>query len=110
MDAGFHIKLERDDLAWTMVCGGELDAASAARLEEAFDLCEQMRPESIHIDGRDLSFVDSPGITALVRCAHRCNEDGIGFSVTASKQVRAVLSRAGTAERLLLGRTPATSA
>lgn len=104
MDATFHMKLEHDDLAWTVVCGGELDLATALRLEEAFDLCEQMRPRSIHLDGRDLTFIDSAGITTLLRCAHRCHEEGIDFSLEASEQVRAILHTAGNMERLLLGR------
>ena len=107
MGTAFHTKLEHDDLAWTLVCGGELDIATAMRLEEAFDLCEQMRPRSIHIDARDVTFIDSTGITALIRCAHRCKEEGIGFSLDPSEQVRATLHKAGTAERLLLGRPSA---
>jgi anti-anti-sigma factor len=107
VEAAFHTKLEHDDLDWTVVCGGELDLATAMRLEEAFDLCEQMRPRSIHIDARDVSFIDSSGITALIRCAHRCNEEGVGFSLEPSEQVRAILHEAGIAERLLLGRPTA---
>ncbi|MEX2558051.1 MAG: STAS domain-containing protein [Actinomycetota bacterium] len=107
MDTAFHTKLEHDDLAWTVVCGGELDVATAMRLEEAFDLCEQMLPRSIHIDARDVTFIDSTGITSLIHCAHRCNEEGIGFSLDPSEQVRAILHEAGIAERLLLGRPSA---
>jgi anti-anti-sigma factor len=107
VDTAFHTKLEHDDLAWSVVCGGELDVATAMRLEEAFDLCEQMRPRSIHIDARDVTFIDSTGITSLIRCAHRCNEEGIGFSLDPSEQVRAILHKAGIAERLLLGRPSA---
>jgi len=104
VDAAFHTKLEHDELAWTVVCGGELDIATAMHLEEAFDLCEQMRPRSIHIDARDVTFIDSAGINALLRYAHRCNERGIGFSLEPSEQVRAILHAAGTVERMLLGR------
>jgi anti-anti-sigma factor len=107
VDAAFHTKLEHDDLAWTVVCGGELDVATAMRLEEAFDLCEQLRPRSIHIDARDVSFIDSAGITSLLRCAHRCNEEAIAFSLEASEQVRSILHTAGMAERMLLGRNAA---
>lgn len=107
MGTAFHTKLGHDDLAWTVVCGGELDVATAMGLEEAFALCEQMRPGSIHIDARDLTFIDSAGISALLRCAHRCNEEGIGFSFEASEQVRAILHTAGIMERLLMGRSSA---
>ena len=109
MKATFHTKFEHDDLAWTVVCGGELDMATAMRLEEAFDLCEQMRPRSIHIDSRDVSFIDSAGLTTLIRCAHRCNEEGIAFSFEASEQVRTTLHAAGIAERMLLGRNAANA-
>jgi anti-sigma B factor antagonist len=104
VDGALHIKLEHDGLEWTVICGGELDIATAMHLEAAFDLCEQMRPESIHIDARDLAFIDSAGISALLRCAHRCKEEGVGFSLEVSEQVRAILHTAGIMERLLLGR------
>ena len=105
MDAAFHTKLEHDDVTWTLVCGGELDVASATRLEEAFELCESMRPQHLHIDARDLTFLDSAGVSALLRCAHRCHEAGIEFSIDVSEQARAVLARAGIAERIILGPT-----
>ena len=104
MDAAFHTKLEHEELAWTVVCGGELDVATVMHLEAAFDLCEQMRPRSIHIDARDVSFIDSAGISALLRCAHRCNDQGIGFSLEPSEQVQTILHAAGPVERMLLGR------
>ncbi|MGH2794035.1 MAG: STAS domain-containing protein [Actinomycetota bacterium] len=110
MGAAFHTKLEHDEDAWTLICGGELDVSTAQQLEEACDLCGGLRPRSLHIDGRDLTFIDSAGVTALIRCAHRCNEDGIELSVEVSDQVREVLHRAGIAERLILGRTPAAPA
>ncbi|MGH2783769.1 MAG: STAS domain-containing protein [Actinomycetota bacterium] len=105
MGAAFHIKLEHDDDRWTLICGGELDVATAHRLEEACDHCGGLRPRSLHIDGRDLSFIDSHGVTALIRCASLCNEEGIDLTVELSDQARDVLSRAGMAERLVLGRT-----
>jgi anti-anti-sigma factor len=109
VSTAFHTKLEHDDLAWTVVCGGELDLATAPRFEAAFDLCGEMRPESLHVDARDLIFVDSAGIAALLRCAQRCNEEGIAFSIDVSEQVRAILGRAGLAERLILGPAAATA-
>lgn len=106
MESGFRIKLEHEDDAWSLVCGGELDVASADKLEEACDLCGDMRPSSLHIDGRDLTFIDSAGVTALMRCAARCNEAGIALSVDVSEQVRDILGRAGLlVERLALGPT-----
>jgi anti-anti-sigma factor len=108
VDGVFHIRLEHDEGAWTLVCGGELDFGTVPRLEEAFDLCERMRPEGLHIDGRDLTLIDSVGVSALIRFAHRCIEEGIGFSVGVSEQVRDILAHAGLAERLLLGRAAAS--
>ena len=107
VDGTFHTKLEHDDRAWTLACGGELDLAAVLRLEEAFDLCADLRPASLHVDARDVSFIDSAGISALMRCAHRCNEQEIAFSLEVSDQVHATLIKAGVViERLLLGKTP----
>jgi anti-anti-sigma factor len=103
MTPGFHVKLDREGDAWTLSCGGELDVATCPRLEEAFELALEMKPSSLFLEGRDLSFVDSSGIWALVRMARRCQEESLAFDVTVSDQVRDTLSRAGIAERLLLG-------
>lgn len=108
MGTAFHIKLDCEGENRTVVCGGELDIASAPTLIESLDLCAERKPSSMHIDGTDLTFIDSAGISALIGCAHRCAEDGITFSVTLSDQVHDVLARAGSPERLVLGRSAPT--
>lgn len=102
MTSSLRIALERDDESWVLVCGGELDMAAAARLEEAFDLCASMRPTSLFLNGADLSFIDSSGIWALVRCARHCLDEGIDFRVAVSPQVEATLNRTGIVGRVLL--------
>ena len=110
MGAALHIRMEHDDVAWTLICGGELDVGSAPHLEEAFGLCEGLKPRALHLDGRDLTFIDSAGVTALIRCVRGCNEEGIALTVELSEQVREVLRHAhdGLGERLVLG--PSASA
>lgn len=111
MDAAFHIRMEHDDVAWTLICGGELDVGSAPRLEEAFGLCEAMKPRTLRLDGRDLTFIDSSGVAALIRCVRRCNEEEIVLTVELSEQVREVLRRThdGLGERLVMGPSASTA-
>ncbi len=55
---------------------GELDLASKPRLAQEVDSVLMTRPMIVAIDLRGLSFVDSSGIHALVRAAHRCQRRG----------------------------------
>jgi anti-anti-sigma regulatory factor len=56
-----------------------------------------------------VTFIDSSGLSALLRIARAANEEGVPFSLVVSDQVRSVLAHAGLLERLILGSpTPAT--
>ena len=107
---GFHVRIDRDGDAWSLACGGELDIATAPHLDDAADLCFEAQPTSLFVDCRDITFIDSSGLSALLRIVRSAHEDGIPYNLEVSDQVRIVLAHAGLLERLLLGSTAAASA
>jgi anti-anti-sigma factor len=99
----FHVKLERDENAWTVLCGGELDGAAAWHLSDAIELCLDNDPTSVFMDCSDVTFVDSGGLWALLRAARESHERSVAYRISLSEQIRDVVSKAGILERLLAG-------
>jgi anti-anti-sigma factor len=68
-----------------------------AALDKVFD----RDLEAIHIDGRDLGFVDSAGLRAIVLGLVRANDHGIRYEVSdASEPFDRVLAITGLADAL----------
>jgi anti-sigma B factor antagonist len=63
-----------DDLC--VLVSGELDLASADKLEEAIRMAEKGTAPSIVVDLTKLRFMDSRGLSVLVRAHTRSREDG----------------------------------
>lgn len=99
----FHVKLERQADAWTVMCGGELDGAAAWHLSDAIELCLDNDPSAVLMDCSDVTFIDSGGLWALLRAARETHERAVPYQVTLSEQIRDVVSKAGILERLLAG-------
>ena len=55
---------------------GELDIASAPKVEEELRRTEEQRPEIIIIDLRELEFMDSTGLRAILAADARAKELG----------------------------------
>jgi anti-sigma B factor antagonist len=103
----FTVQLQpRSDVALFTV-SGELDLASAPELEQALD---QVRPELtklVIVDLRELEFMDSTGLSIIVRAHQRLSE--IGCELTLIKgppQVQRLLDLTGVADRLRLVAEP----
>ncbi len=60
---------------------GELDMASAPKLERELDAVESIRPELVTMDLRELAFIDSTGLRLLLRAAERAREEKRRFVV-----------------------------
>jgi anti-sigma B factor antagonist len=85
-----------DDLC--ILVSGELDLASADKLEEAIRIAEKATAPSIVVDLTNLRFVDSRGLSVLVRAHTRSREDGdrIRFLPSKYDQVRQLVAITGT--------------
>ncbi len=77
----FAATIERDE-EWLVVrLRGELDLATVPRLNEVLaDALTKRRP-AIVLDLRDLTFLDSTGIQALVTFRRRATQDGAELKV-----------------------------
>jgi anti-sigma B factor antagonist len=91
-----------------IVVSGELDIASAPELEQALD---QIRPDVtklVIVDLRELEFMDSTGLSIIVRAHQRLSEDGCELTlIKGPPQVQRLLDLTGVADRVRLGSEPA---
>jgi anti-sigma B factor antagonist len=103
----FTVKLQPHSDAALIAVSGELDIASAPELEQALD---QIRPDQtklVIVDLRELEFMDSTGLSIIVRAHQRLSEHGCELSlVKGPPQVQRLLDLTGVTERLRLGSEP----
>ncbi len=87
--------------------GGELDLASSPALEEELDRVVASGAQLVIVDLRELEFMDSTGLSVLVRAHQRAEEQGKRFGlVNGSQQVQRLLTLTGVADRLTLVNSP----
>jgi anti-sigma B factor antagonist len=67
---------QADDRAIRVVVAGELDLASAPRIEEELQRVEEQNPSIIVLDLRELQFMDSTGLRTIVNADARAREAG----------------------------------
>jgi anti-anti-sigma factor len=81
----------------SIALSGELDMATAPILVEQLTALERHGARAIILDLRDVRFIDSSGLHALVRAHRRSEQDGHGLMVVgASKSVRRLCEVMGT--------------
>ena len=67
----------RDGVLW-MALGGELDVFSAPKLREAVDVAVPLGSESLVLDLRGLSFIDSSGLAVILGIHERMSSSEEG--------------------------------
>ncbi len=102
----FHVGVRRDGEAELVEVRGELDLASGPRLEaELGKISADTR--LVIIDLRRLEFMDSTGLSIIVRAHQRLAAAGCELGlVRGSPQVQRLLDLTGVAERLRLVAAP----
>jgi anti-anti-sigma factor len=86
---------------------GELDLASSPALQEELDRIASSRSQLLIIDLRELDFMDSTGLSVLVRAHQRAEEQGRQVAmVKGPQQVQRLLSLTGVGDKLTLVDTP----
>jgi anti-sigma B factor antagonist len=86
-----------------LAVSGELDLAAAPSLEEELDRVFGSEVELIVLDLKGLDFIDSTGLSVLVRGHQRAQESGREFGlVNPTSQVERLLTLTGLADRLTL--------
>jgi anti-anti-sigma factor len=86
---------------------GELDLASSPALEQELESSAVTSAPLVIVDLRRLEFMDSTGLSVLVRAHQRAVEHGKRFAVVRGpQQVQRLLTLTGVAERLTLADSP----
>lgn len=103
MQNQFRVEVHKDGEATVIAVNGELDLASGPELEAELDQVSGPGTQLLVLDLRQLDFMDSTGLSILVRAHQRLAGEGceVGL-VKGSQQVQRLLDLTGVAERLRL--------
>jgi anti-sigma B factor antagonist len=103
----FRVDVRSEGRATVIALSGELDLASSAALDEELLRVIESGAQQVVIDLRELEFMDSTGLSTLVKAHQRADEAGQGFAVVRGpQQVQRLLSLTGVEERLTIADTP----
>jgi anti-sigma B factor antagonist len=107
MNDHFQIAVHGEDRATVIAVSGELDLASSPALEQALARVNGSDTELVILDLRELEFMDSTGLSVLVKANQHALETGKRFGlVKGSSQVQRLLSLTGMDERITVADTP----
>jgi anti-anti-sigma factor len=107
VDGEFRVEVRSEGRSALIVVSGELDLASGPALEDELARVLASRVELVVLDLRELEFMDSTGLSILVKANQRAVDEGRRFGlVRGSPQVQRLLDLTGVAERLTLVDTP----
>lgn len=103
----FNVDVRRDGSAAVVAVRGELDLASGPELEAQLDQLAGPETQLVVVDLRQLDFMDSTGLSIIVRAHQRLADQGCEMGlVKGSQQVQRLLDLTGVAERLRLVDAP----
>lgn len=107
MQSHFRVEVRNADATTVISVSGELDLASSPALEEELERVAQSDAQLVVVDLRGLEFMDSTGLSVLVRAHQRAEENGrrLGL-INGSQQVQRLLTLTGVADRLTLTDLP----
>jgi len=99
----FNVEAHSEGSRRVLAVSGELDLAAASTLEQELDQALDSGASLIVLDLKGLDFIDSTGLSVLVRGHQRAQEAGIELGlVNPGAQVERLLSLTGLAQRLTL--------
>jgi anti-sigma B factor antagonist len=107
VQSNFNVEIRDGTQAVVIGVTGELDLASSPALEQELERGAAAQAELVIVDLRNLEFMDSTGLSVLVRAHQRATENGQRFGVVKGpQQVQRLLSLTGVADRLNLADSP----
>ena len=107
VESQFRVEARQEGRAAVIVVSGELDLASGPALEDELARVCATGIELLVLDLRELEFMDSTGLSILVKANQRAADAGRRFGlVKGSRQVQRLLDLTGVAERLTLVDAP----
>jgi anti-sigma B factor antagonist len=103
----FRVDVRQEGRAVVFAVEGELDLASSPTLEQAIDRLDESDVDLLIVDLRELKFMDSTGLHALVKANKRAGEAGRRFAlVQGGAQIQRLLSLTGVGELLTVAQSP----
>jgi len=107
VESTFRVDVRSEDQTALVVVSGELDLASGPALEHELARALASRPRVLVIDLRELEFIDSTGLSILIKAHQRAQAEGRRFAVVKGpSQVQRLLGLTGLEERLTLVDSP----
>jgi anti-sigma B factor antagonist len=107
VQSNFSVDVQDGERAVLIGVSGELDLASSPELERELERGTASDVELLIIDLRKLEFMDSTGLSVLVRAHQKATQSGKRFAlVKGPQQVQRLLSLTGVAERLTVVDSP----
>lgn len=107
MQSQFNVNVRKEGAAAVVAVVGELDLASGPELESQLDQLTPPDTQLVVVDLRQLDFMDSTGLSIIVRAHQRLAGEGCEMGlVRGSQQVQRLLDLTGVAERLRLVDSP----
>ena len=107
MQGEFQVQVRREGQTELIAVSGELDLASGPQLESELDKVTTGATTRVVVDLRELEFMDSTGLSIIVRAHQRLAEAACELSlVKGSPQVQRLLDLTGVAERVTLVSAP----
>lgn len=107
MQGQFRVEVRSEGKAVVVVVVGELDLASGPELEQTLEQLAEPPTELLVIDLREVEFMDSTGLSIIVKAHQRFTESGRRLAlVKGTPQVQRLLDLTGVAERLPLVDSP----
>ncbi|MEA2213081.1 MAG: anti-sigma factor antagonist [Solirubrobacteraceae bacterium] len=107
MQSDFRVEVRTEGRAAVVVVRGELDLATSPELEDQLRRIWDTGSEQLVIDLRELEFMDSTGLSVIVKAHQRLTDEGRRLTlVRGSQQVQRLLDLTGVSERLQLVNTP----
>jgi len=105
--SNFNVEVRDDRQAVVIEVSGELDLASSPALEHELERGAGSGAPLVIVDLRKLEFMDSTGLSVLVRAHQRASESDRKFGVVKGPpQVQRLLDLTGVADRLTLVDSP----
>lgn len=108
MQGNFSVEVHDEDRAVVIEVTGELDLASSPALEEELQRAAASSTPLVIVDLRRLEFMDSTGLSVLVKAHQRAIDNGQRLGIVRGpQQVERLLNLTGVAERLTIVEEPA---
>jgi anti-anti-sigma factor len=107
VESHFRVNVHRDERATVLALSGELDLASGSTLEQELQNAIRSDAETVILDLRELDFIDSTGLSIIVKASQHADEAGKRFGVVrGGPQVERLLDLTGLTGRLATADSP----